>query len=41
MYSVWNESLFDKIIFNFTTLGREQKETSKLMYSLINEAYIE
>ncbi|KYN38301.1 Cytochrome P450 4C1 [Trachymyrmex septentrionalis] len=37
MYSVWNESWFDKIIFNFTTLGREQQKTSKLMHSLINE----
>ncbi|KYN15339.1 Cytochrome P450 4V3 [Trachymyrmex cornetzi] len=37
MYYVWNESWFDKIIFNFTTLGREQQKTSKLMHSLINE----
>ncbi|XP_012054931.1 PREDICTED: cytochrome P450 4C1-like [Atta cephalotes] len=37
LYSVWNESWFDKIIFNFTTLGREQHQTSKLMHSLINE----
>ncbi|EGI57254.1 Cytochrome P450 4V3 [Acromyrmex echinatior] len=37
LYSVWNESWFDKIIFNFTTLGREQQKTSKLMHSLINE----
>jgi len=41
LYSVWNESWFDKIIFNFTTLGREQQKTSKLMHSLINEVYIE